>query len=668
VDLKLTYRRELDGLRALAVAAVIVNHFSVEAMPSGYLGVDIFFVISGYVISATLFGNPGTSLPDALLAFYLRRIKRLVPALVLCVAVTGLLICLFNPSPGASLMTGIASLFGVSNLYLLDEATDYFGASAATNVFTHTWSLGVEEQFYLFFPVLAWLARFGRLPRERAGALPAIVAILTLLSVLAFFHLSQARPQHAFYLMPTRLWELGAGVLVFASTIGRGGGRTQPGWMSKVVAPLAAAGIVLVLFAPEEQHVAATIAVVALASLLVATLREGVVVHGLFASDAAVYIGRISYSLYLWHWSVLAISRWTVGIHAWTIPFQAVLMLALAALSYRYVERPLRAAPWSARRGAAIGYGVAALACTALFLAMLGKPLKGHLYAGTRLQMAAVGAESLVRDYQLPGTSWKWRGEKCVLSGNEQVGKAIPVGECTLGNFDEAKRRILVIGNSYSPAFVPAFDDLVSSGQAAVTITSSLGASVVPEIPNGGPWNEANDYYWRKVVPGLASRLRSGDVLFLVNDMAEFSPEKAPAASAYHLALLKAGLEKLHAEHGARGVRIAVLHGIAFARDAGCAPAAAASQWFAPMGGPCRFFSREETLQRRKALDDVLRGLRDAGKIIVVDLMDVFCPGKRCDYTGPGGIVLYRDEWSHPSVEAARLSAGAIRRALAGEP
>ena len=146
-----TYRPEIDGLRAFAVIAVIVNHFSNDLLPAGYLGVDIFFVISGYVITSSLKNRKVDNFKDFMAGFYERRIKRLVPALIFYVALMSLTICLFNPSPEDSLATGSAALLGYSNIQLFAKSTDYFSTSTQLNVFTHTWSLGVEEQFYFIF-------------------------------------------------------------------------------------------------------------------------------------------------------------------------------------------------------------------------------------------------------------------------------------------------------------------------------------------------------------------------------------------------------------------------------------------------------------------------------------------------------------------------------------
>jgi peptidoglycan/LPS O-acetylase OafA/YrhL len=145
---KKNYRHELDGLRAFAVISVVINHFDKSLLPSGYLGVDIFFVLSGFVITGSLTSRKISSFGDFIVQFYVRRIKRLVPTLILVTLVTGICTIALIYKPGFSIKTGLYSLIGFSNHALLNASTDYFSSSTQLNTFTHTWSLGVEEQFY----------------------------------------------------------------------------------------------------------------------------------------------------------------------------------------------------------------------------------------------------------------------------------------------------------------------------------------------------------------------------------------------------------------------------------------------------------------------------------------------------------------------------------------
>lgn len=336
---KSQYRAEIDGLRALAVIAVIINHFNGALLPSGYLGVDIFFVISGYVITSSLTSRPSRDFGDFIRGFYLRRIKRLVPALVLFTLGTSMLICLFNPDPGKALTTGCASLFGVSNLYLLSQSTDYFAESTELNPFTHTWSLGVEEQFYFLFPVLIWFTGFGKQSPRGAKNLFFWVGALSLASLISFISLYQSNQPAAYFLMPTRFWELAAGCLIFVGFQKR---TTIEQRLERLPPLLVTAAMIGVMFWPVATAVPATIAMVVLSAVLIASLKPGTAAYQLFTHKCFVAVGLISYSLYLWHWPVLSISRWTIGIQWWSAPFQIIAMLALALLSYRLIETPIR--------------------------------------------------------------------------------------------------------------------------------------------------------------------------------------------------------------------------------------------------------------------------------------------------------------------------------------
>jgi peptidoglycan/LPS O-acetylase OafA/YrhL len=373
------YRPEIDGLRALAVIAVIIHHFNKNSLPSGYLGVDIFFVISGFVITSALAGRPAQNFGDFLLGFYSRRIKRLVPALVAFVLIASGLICVLNPDPVDSLRAAKNALFGLSNLTLYLSETDYFAPSSELNVFTHTWSLGVEEQFYLVFPFLAWFSGFGQMASNGAKNLLYIIGALFIASLIGFFYLEQTNPTAAYFLMPTRFWELATGCLLWIAL-----NHTSRWQRVLPIGPplLVTAGILGILFVPFQFAVPATVAIVALTAVLIASLRAGTAAYRLFTHPLVVYVGLISYSLYLWHWGVLALSRWTIGIHWWSIPFQILLMLVLSMASYQYIETPFRHSQGAALRGQAIGYGLAALCGAFLLLSLLSENNSALLLKG----------------------------------------------------------------------------------------------------------------------------------------------------------------------------------------------------------------------------------------------------------------------------------------------
>ncbi len=378
-SIKSSYRPEIDGLRAFAVVAVIINHFNKEILPNGYLGVDIFFVISGFVITSSLYQRPSKNFKDFISGFYERRIKRLVPALSVFVLIISITICLFDPRPGVSLMTGLTSLFGLSNLYLFKQSTDYFALSTELNVFTHTWSLGVEEQFYILFPFLIWFTGFGRQTKNGARNLFLIVGALTIASLIRFLYLYITNQPAAYFLMPTRFWEIASGCLLF---IGFQKNKSIEKFLERVPPILVLSLILGVMYLPMSWATTSTVAVVFLSLVLIASLKKPTAAYKFFTNHKVVYIGLISYSLYLWHWGIISISRWTIGIHWWSIPFQIALILGSAIASYQYIETPLRKSDWFGKRWKTLAISSGVLITLSINLFALGKPLKGKLFTG----------------------------------------------------------------------------------------------------------------------------------------------------------------------------------------------------------------------------------------------------------------------------------------------
>lgn len=379
---KSRYRPEIDGLRAFAVVAVIINHFKKDLLPSGYLGVDIFFVISGYVITSSLAGRESKNFLDFLTGFYERRIKRLVPALVVFVLITSVLISFFNPDPGVALGLGWRSLFGISNINLYRSSTDYFAQSTELNPFTHTWSLGVEEQFYLLFPFLIWFSGFGQQIANGARNLFLWVGALTIASLFGFIYLYQVNQPAAYFLMPPRFWEMATGCLLFIGFQKRANIEQV---LERIPPLLVVTAMVAVMFLPVSAAVPATIGIVMLSTVLIACLKPGTAAYNFFTIEKVVYVGLISYSLYLWHWSVLSISRWTVGIHWWSVPFQVGLMMLMAICSYNLIETPVRKEIYFHTRWKTVFSGICIL--TATVIAVVGfsrAKVSQNLYLGVK--------------------------------------------------------------------------------------------------------------------------------------------------------------------------------------------------------------------------------------------------------------------------------------------
>jgi len=347
IDLK-GYFPQIDGIRAIAIIAVIANHFNKELLPGGYLGVDIFFVVSGYVITSSLAKRQTENLLDFLLEFYSRRVKRIIPALVFCLAISGFLINFVNYlDPNESLKAGRTALLGFSNIYFYNEKINYFSSSNELNIFLQTWSLGVEEQFHFIYPALYWFSGFCR--TEKLD-LKIFFPLLLLLSIISYRFFISLDPIKAYFLMPARFWELGAGCLLFLCQSKINFLSFKNKLFNTLTKILAYSIIILILIClstfHEYQYFANT-SIVILTIILIVFATESEILRKFLANSTIINIGKYSYSLYLWHWPVICISRWTIGIELWTIPIQILIIIGLSVFSYNYIENPMRKVDWS---------------------------------------------------------------------------------------------------------------------------------------------------------------------------------------------------------------------------------------------------------------------------------------------------------------------------------
>jgi peptidoglycan/LPS O-acetylase OafA/YrhL len=354
------YRPDIDGLRALAVLAVVVYHAFPEQLQGGFVGVDIFFVISGYLISSIIhsglqegtfrFGN-----------FYASRIRRIFPALFIVLAfclMAGWLLLLSDELSSLLKHTAAGALF-VQNFLLFDEV-GYFDTRAELKPLLHLWSLSVEEQFYIAYPLLLWL-----LLRTRRTLLALIIICLISFSLHVTWH--NFEPERAFYFPHSRFWELLAGgILAYFDTIYRG---RSVEWLSErmaIVPPpllkprttqelersvcnvLSGAGILLILAAllftrREISSSAYWAAFPVVGAVLVILAGSGSWLNqNLLANRPMVLVGLVSYPLYLWHWPMMSFSRIIQRDSHQVMLGCVVISFILALLTYRFVERPVR--------------------------------------------------------------------------------------------------------------------------------------------------------------------------------------------------------------------------------------------------------------------------------------------------------------------------------------
>lgn len=369
-EYRLGYRGDIEGLRAIAILLVIAAHARVPWLAGGFVGVDVFFVLSGFLITGLLTREVATTGRLAFANFYARRLRRLLPALLTMLIVTCLAALVLLPpgDQGRQATAAATASIWLSNMHFAFAQLDYFSPDAASNLFLHTWSLGVEEQFYLIWPAIilwAFAAKGGT--GGNAGRLKLCMLLIGAASLIASLLVTRSAPQMAFYLMPLRAWQFAAGALVWLYF-----GTSQTHQPTNSTAPsgvvsrpwLGWSGLALILISSLwfNANVAypgwrALLPTVGAAAILVAG-RPGAsgALSKLLSLRPMQAIGRISYAWYLWHWPVLLLGESLVADD--TGLYRAGLVavsLVLAILSYVLVESPIRhQSRWIARPGVTI--------------------------------------------------------------------------------------------------------------------------------------------------------------------------------------------------------------------------------------------------------------------------------------------------------------------------
>ncbi|MBS1187386.1 MAG: putative acyltransferase [Burkholderiaceae bacterium] len=514
------YRPDIDGLRAIAVLAVMLYHLNGAWLPGGFTGVDIFFVISGFVVTGSLVSSSELSAGKFIAAFYARRLARIIPALVTMLVISCMLFVLFVPQAWLSFIsekTALAAFLGISNFVLQGNADTYFEPRSEYNPFTHTWSLGVEEQFYLIFPLLClfWLrARLNR-PKHTVWVITAI-GLLGLGSLAGCIWATKVQPNAAFYSIAFRFWELVTGALLFQLSDRL---KTAPPANSIISKFAPVLGMVLVgtsLSFANASHFPYPWALCSVIGTLMLIGRTDAYPHpvrNLLAGKLLVWFGKRSYSLYLWHWPIYVLFRWTVGIDTPETRIAAVaISLLVAAASYRYVEMPLRHNTILQKKRPILQI------LFFLFILFAGLLLAKNVFKHrSKISLSTVNRNvanwypEIIHTYD----------DKRVCSVINQI-RDFPGGKKHIYQASDcttpiSPQKLFVLGDSHATAYNPLFEQFTAEMGWSVTVYADAGCPFLDfRLPMAEKtWAPKCIDNWRAAAKDLFARVGKGDVIFL---------------------------------------------------------------------------------------------------------------------------------------------------------
>lgn len=456
-DFRLGYRGDIEGLRAVAVLLVIGAHAGVPWLAGGFVGVDIFFVLSGFLITGLLLQDVEATGGIRFGDFYVRRLRRLFPALLLMVIVVS---CAARVvlAPGEQVeqaKTATATVFWVSNIRFVLAQLDYFSPGSESNLFLHTWSLGVEEQFYLLWPVLLWWALGCRHGQRNITHLKWVMIGVAILSMSACLFMTAREQPMAFYMMPARAWQFAAGALIwiyfrnereFIAPKNTGYAVSVGFWLGWLGLGMVAGSTFAFdahMAYPGWRSLLPTFGTVAVLVSGLLTPSRGI--SAVLAWRPLQAIGQVSYAWYLWHWPILLLGyAVTESRSPLTRAIAVVVSFALAIVSFWLVERPVRhSAWWLGHRRLALAGVAAVMVATGILAVQWGA--KAWLQSrGPEFQRYAKAHIDAPGIYGMGCDDW-YHSDRVVL--------------CTFGSADAAHTAVLM-GDSVAGQWVPAFADI----------------------------------------------------------------------------------------------------------------------------------------------------------------------------------------------------------------
>jgi peptidoglycan/LPS O-acetylase OafA/YrhL len=617
-------------LRGLAVALVVIFHLWPHVLPGGYVGVDVFFVISGYLITGLLAQMALRDGRISLIEFYSRRIRRLLPAaiLVLLVTLLGTLLFISKARWEETAKQILASALYVENWRLAHQAVSYLDADNLPTPVQHYWSLSIEEQFYIVWPVLMigviWLARRWQLSLRRCLAMT--LSLVFAASLVASIVLTKTDPAQAYFVSHTRLWELALGGLLMLGEqrFQSGAGASRLLALAGIVGILASA----LLFSATTPFPGASALLPTLATVLV--ILAGEVQVGRFRGLdfwPLRFIGDRSYSIYLWHWPLIT---FFLG-QGYSLTFASgvgliAVTLVLSDLSYRYVEQPYR----QPRGGAwwkPLGYGtIAVLACVAASegllhfvttqrtdITLIGTPA----YPGPAALLAGAAVPDGV-DLLPPLARLRRDVSSLFAAGCQQNLKgAKPVG-CVLGD-PAGTQTIVLVGDSHAAQWGPALNKIAKDRKFKLVSFSKSACAFAraPTMSDGKPYPSC--YEWREKVLAEILKLRPLAVITSQSNAGSVPDD-----------LMIEGLRDVWSRLTEAGSRIIVIRNTPLMR-------------FEP--GDCLSATPAKCFTKRSdaELNDVLTLAAEGQKNVrVVDMTDAICGPDLCAAV-VGNMIVWRD-------------------------
>ena len=504
------FRPDIEGLRGVAIGCVLLAHGGLAIAAGGYVGVDVFYVISGFLITGLLMRELEREHRISLIDFYARRARRLLPMATLVVAVVVLLSLVILPPARQLTVSGdaIASSLYFANWHFSAQSADYFAPLTETSPLQHYWSLGVEEQFYLAWPLVLMAAVLLLGPRVRVarGRAFVIALAITAASLLYSALYTEASPNQAYFSTFTRAWELGVGAILALVPIPRLGPRWAAALAGVGLAMIAAATLIYTDATPYPG-LAALLPVLGAAAVILAG-TSGIASGPLRALGwtPVRYLGRISYSAYLWHWPVLIVATELFGSLAlWQGALAIAFALALSSLSYHAVERPFmrsRRLARPPRRSLAFGACCAACGVIAALVLVRAQPEIDTLDADEVQGAAALAhqvepqrkAKALSPNPLRASADRSRASDDGCLVGREELQSP----KCAYGP-GKARAEVVLFGDSHAAHFFPALERIAERRRWRVTVLTKMGCApadaLVWNARIGGPYEECVE--WR---------------------------------------------------------------------------------------------------------------------------------------------------------------------------